>query len=67
LRGLPDHQERPEGFGVDAADVVATLQGYGMPESDSKVFLNVIQSFDRFGRSFECHLAIFGLQGALTG
>jgi hypothetical protein len=38
-----------------------------MPESDSKVFLNVIQSFDRFGRSFECHLAIFGLQGALTG
>jgi hypothetical protein len=22
LRGLPDHQERPEGFGVDEADLI---------------------------------------------
>ncbi len=25
LRGLPDHQERPEGFGVDEADLVAVV------------------------------------------
>ena len=39
-----------------------------MPESDSKRFLTVIQSFPIcFGRGFECLLAIFGLRNGPIG